>query len=36
MLLENKVTYKNETPTYICCFRIKQHMIKSQYYSYVV
>ena len=36
MLLENKVTYKNVTPTYICCLKIKQHIIKSQYYSYVV
>ena len=36
MLLENKVTFKNATPTYICCLKSKQHIIKSHYYEYVV
>jgi len=28
MLLKNTVTYKNVTPTYICCLKIKQHINK--------
>jgi len=32
MLFENKVTYANVTPTYICCLKIKQHIIQSQWY----
>jgi len=36
MLLGNTVTYKNVTPTYICCLRIKQHVINSRYYKHVV
>ena len=30
MLLENKVTYVNVTPTYICCLKIKQDIIKDK------
>ena len=36
MLLKNTVTYKNVTPAYVCYFKIKQHIIKSQYYKYIV
>ena len=36
MLLKNTVTYKNVTPTYICCLKIKQLIIKSQHYKCVV
>jgi len=36
MLFKNSVTYINVTPTYICCLKIKQHIIKSQWYTYVI
>jgi len=36
LLLKNTVTYKKVTRTYICCLKIEQHRIESQYYKYVV
>ena len=29
MLLENSVTQRDVTPTYICCLKIKQHLINN-------